>query len=293
MPGTKPDLKSLRATKYTSSTRTAGSLERLRRLGYNAGLQALDLWDTLRGRNHPLLPPRRHRRFIGNGDFLEVGRQITAYMRDELGVGPGHDVLDAGCGAGRIAVPLTDVLTEGSYLGFDIVPHAVEWCSRTITPRHPNFRFAHVDIRQEIYNPQGTLSAADFRFPAEDAAFDTAALVGLISHLRPAELENYLAESARVLRPGGQCFATAYLVDDTVAANIARGATAFEFTHDHGDYYVHSEEEPTYAIAYRLEHILSVAARHGLRMRRDPRPGTWGVSTRRPASMDLLVLERA
>ncbi|MFF9077571.1 class I SAM-dependent methyltransferase [Streptomyces sp. NPDC014735] len=293
MPGTKPDLKSLRATKYTSSTRTTGSLERLRRLGYNAGLQALDLWDTLRGRDHPLLPPRRHRRFIGNGDFLEVGRQITAYMRDELGVGPGHDVLDAGCGAGRIAVPLTDVLTEGSYLGFDIVPHAVEWCSRTITPRHPNFRFAHVDIRQEIYNPQGTLSAADLRFPADDAAFDTAALVGLISHLRPAELENYLAESARVLRPGGQCFATAYLVDDTVAANIARGTTAFEFTHDHGDYYVHSEEEPTYAIAYRLEHILSVAARHGLRMRRDPRPGTWGVSTRRPASMDLLVLERA
>ncbi|WP_335937716.1 class I SAM-dependent methyltransferase [Streptomyces sp. PTD5-9] len=293
MPGTKPDLKSLRATKYTSSTRTAGSLERLRRLGYNAGLQVLDLWDTLRGRDHPLLPPRRHRRFIGNGDFLEVGRQITAYMRDELGVGPGHDVLDAGCGAGRIAVPLTDVLTEGSYLGFDIVPHAVEWCSRTITPRHPNFRFAHVDIRQEIYNPQGTLSAADFRFPADDAAFDTAALVGLISHLRPAELDNYLAESARVLRPGGQCFATAYLVDDTVAANIARGTTAFEFTHDHGDYYVHSEEEPTYAIAYRLEHILSVAERHGLRMLRDPRPGTWGVSTRRPASMDLLVLERA
>jgi SAM-dependent methyltransferase len=151
---------------------------------------------------------------------------------------------------------------------------------------------AHVDIRQEICNPQGTLSAADFRFPADDAAFDTAALVGLISHLCPAELENYLAESARVLRPGGQCFATAYLVDDTVAANIARGTTAFEFTHDHGDYYVHSEEEPTYAIAYRLEHILSVAERHGLRMRRDPRPGTWGVSTRRPASMDLLVLER-
>ncbi|MFE7608437.1 hypothetical protein [Streptomyces celluloflavus] len=81
-------------------------------------------------------------------------------------------------------------------------------------------------------------------------------------------------------------------MDDTVAANIARGTTAFEFTHDHGDYYVHSEEEPTYAIAYRLEHILPVAERHGLCMRRDPRPGTWGVSTRRPASMDLLVLER-
>ncbi|MEU5612901.1 hypothetical protein ACI2L4_23670 [Streptomyces sparsogenes] len=82
-------------------------------------------------------------------------------------------------------------------------------------------------------------------------------------------------------------------MDDTVAASIARGETAFGFTHDHGDYYVHSEEEPTYAIAYRLDGLLSVASRHGLRMHRDPRPGTWGVSPRRPASMDLLVLESA
>ncbi|WP_424862687.1 hypothetical protein [Streptomyces sp. MMS24-I29] len=67
MPGTKPDLKSLRATKYTSSTRTTGSLERLRRLGYNAGLQALDLWDTLRGRGPPAAaaptPPPLHRQW--------------------------------------------------------------------------------------------------------------------------------------------------------------------------------------------------------------------------------------
>ncbi|UCA50521.1 class I SAM-dependent methyltransferase [Streptomyces sp. WA6-1-16] len=59
-------------------------------------------------------------------------------MQAELGVGPAHDVLDAGCGAGRIAVPLTDVLGEkGSYLGFDIVPHAIEWCSSAMTPKYP------------------------------------------------------------------------------------------------------------------------------------------------------------
>jgi SAM-dependent methyltransferase len=293
MPESRSELKALKATKYTSTLRRSGSLDRLRASGYRTGLRVLDLADRLRGRGHELLPPRRYRRFIGNGDFLKVGRQITAYMRDELGVGPSHDVLDAGCGAGRIAVPLTQVLTEGAYLGFDIVPHAIEWCSRTITPRHPNFRFEHVDIRQEIYNPDGKFSAATFRFPAEDAAFDVAALVGLISHLLPEELDNYLAESARVLRPGGTCFATAYLVDDEVAENISLGRTAFTFTNNHGEYYIHSEEEPTYAIAYRIEYLRTVAARYGLRMRREPKPGTWGVSTERPASMDLLVLELA
>ncbi|WP_051764206.1 class I SAM-dependent methyltransferase [Streptomyces sp. NRRL F-5135] len=293
MPGNQSELKSLRATKYTSSLRRSGGIDRLRGSSYRAGLRLLDLLDRVRGREHRFLPPRRYRRFIGNGDFLKVGREITAYMRDELGMGPSHDVLDAGCGAGRVAIPLTDMLTEGSYLGFDIVPHAIEWCSSTIGARHPNFRFEHVDIRQEIYNPEGRLSASDFRFPAEDSSFDIAALVGLISHLMPEEMDNYLAESARVLRAGGRCFATAYLVDDKVAENISRGNTAFSFTHDHGNYFVHSKEEPTYAIAYRLEHIQAVAARYDLRMCQEPRLGTWGVSTHRPASMDLLVLERA
>lgn len=292
MAGNKSELKSLRSTKYTSSARREGGLERLRAWGYRGGLRALDLGDRLLGRERKLVPPRRYRRFIGNGDFTEVGRTITDYMRNDLGLTPSHDVLDAGCGAGRIAVPLTSYLDEGSYTGFDIVPHAIQWCRSAITPRFPNFRFEHADIKQDIYNPQGTLTAADFRFPAEGGSFDLVALVGLISHLLPDELDNYLAESARVLRRGGKCFATAYLVDDMVAEQVRRGRTAFTFTHSRGSHYVHSEQEPTYAIAYRLEHIEAVAARHGLRQERPPQLGTWSSSTARPASMDLIVLER-
>ncbi|MFF8916978.1 class I SAM-dependent methyltransferase [Streptomyces sp. NPDC015032] len=293
MPDNRSELKALKATKYTSTVRASSAFDRLRASGYRVGLRILDLTDRMLGRDHDLLPPRRYRRFIGNGDFLKVGRQITDYMREELGVGPSHDVLDAGSGAGRIAIPLTEVLGEqGSYLGFDIVPHAIEWCSSAITPKYPNFRFEHVDIRQEIYNPDGKMSAADFRFPAEDSAFDVVAMVGLISHLLPPELDNYLNEAARTLRPGGMCFATAYLVDDKVAENIAQGRTAFTFTIDHGEYYMHSKEEPTYAIAYRVDYLRAAAARYGLHLRREPKPGTWGTSTERPASMDLLVLER-
>ncbi|MFD5393076.1 class I SAM-dependent methyltransferase [Streptomyces sp. NPDC127097] len=293
MGASRSELKSLRSTKYTSSARTEGGVERLRALGYRSGLRALDLADRVLGRDRKMVPPRRYRRFIGNGDFTKVGASITHYMRAELGLLPSHDVLDAGCGVGRIAVPLTSYLTEGSYLGFDIVPHAIDWCHSAITSRHPNFRFSHVDIKQEIYNPEGTLTSADFRFPADAQAFDMVALVGLISHLLPEEVDNYLAESARVLRPGGKCFATAYLVDDMVAERVREGRTAFTFTHSRGTHFIHSEQEPTYAIAYRLDHIQEAAARHGLRLEREPQLGTWSSSTARPASMDLLVLERA
>jgi len=32
------------------------------------------------------------------------------------------------------------------YEGFDIVPEAITWCRRRITPRHPRFRFQVADI---------------------------------------------------------------------------------------------------------------------------------------------------
>ncbi|MGW9301992.1 class I SAM-dependent methyltransferase [Streptomyces cyaneofuscatus] len=136
------------------------------------------------------------------------------------------------------------------------------------------------------------MRAADFRFPAEDPAFDVVAMAGLISHLLPPELDNYLTEAARTLRPGGRCFATAYLVDDKVAENITQGCTAFTFTNNHGEYYVNSKEEPIYAIAYQVEYLRAAATRYGLHLRREPKPGTWGTSDKRPGTMDLLILER-
>ncbi|NED06952.1 MULTISPECIES: hypothetical protein [unclassified Streptomyces] len=77
-----------------------------------------------------------------------------------------------------------------------------------------------------------------------------------------------------------------------MAENIARGRTAFTFTNNHGEYYVDSKEEPNYAIAHQVEYLRAAAARYGLHLRREPKPGTWGTSDKRPATMDLLTLER-
>ena len=63
------------------------------------------------------------------------------------GLTPDEAVLEPGCGAGRIAEPLTRYLSEdGSYDGFDVVAEAIESCKRGIASRHPNFHFRHVDV---------------------------------------------------------------------------------------------------------------------------------------------------
>jgi len=136
---------------------------------------------------------------------------------------PSDRVLDIGCGVGRVAAPLTRVLKEGSYAGFDVVPDSIHWCQRRITRRHPNFTFQLADIRNQMYNPTGQVSAAEFRFPYEDASFDLAFANSVFTHLRPVETARYLSESARVLRAGGRLVGTFFLLNDDVELALDRG----------------------------------------------------------------------
>jgi ubiquinone/menaquinone biosynthesis C-methylase UbiE len=36
----------------------------------------------------------------------------------------------------------------------------------------------------------------------------------LFTHIRPAEVENYLREMARVLKPGGRCLAAFFMLNE-------------------------------------------------------------------------------
>lgn len=61
-----------------------------------------------------------------------------------------------GCGIGRMAIPLTEYLSEeGSYEGFDVVRRGVKWCQENITTRCPNFRFRLADVYNELTIPRG------------------------------------------------------------------------------------------------------------------------------------------
>lgn len=171
-----------------------------------------DALDTLRGRRDSELPPRRLQLAVGGGDFREIGEHFRELFVELGGLEPDHDVLDVGSGSGRMAFALKGWLS-GRYEGFDVVPEAVEWCRRHIASRHPNFNFQVADIRSERYNPRGGYEADDYVFPYEDASFDFAYLTSVFTHLQRPAVENYLGELARVLRPGGRCLATYFLMN--------------------------------------------------------------------------------
>jgi SAM-dependent methyltransferase len=247
---------------YRDRTRVRLFVEGLYRSDAAARLRggAADLVDRVRGERDPALPPRRLQVAVGGGDYKAIGDEYRRLFVEIGGLERDDDVLDVGSGSGRMAYALKDWLA-GTYEGFDVVPEAVEWCRREITSRHPRFRFQLADIRSGRYNPAGRYEASGYRFPYEDDSFDFAFLTSVFTHLQRPAVENYVGELARVLRPGGRCFATYFLMSDE-AVGLMGGHGQFGV--DQGAQLVVDERVPERAVAFREDDIRELHERHGL-----------------------------
>jgi SAM-dependent methyltransferase len=252
-------------------------------------LLPLELGDRLCGGRDPLLPPRWLRSAAG-GDFTAVGDRFLAHCRDLAGLQPTERVLEVGCGVGRVARGLTTFLTPpGAYEGFDVLAPAVHWCQRHVTPRFPHFRFRHVDLCNGGYNPRGRLRAEDFTFPYPDSAFDLVVLASVCTHLLPGAVERYLAEAARVLRPGGRVLATFFLLNADARARMAGPGSRFHFAHPGPGYWTTRPDRPETAVAYAEEDVRRWLARVGLVLREPINFGNWCGRSATREGQDVLV----
>ena len=263
----------------------AALLFRLRR----ARDDAIDAVERVRGRREPLTPPRRL--LTGDySDFSRLGGEFLDLFVRLGGLQPDHSVLDIGCGPGRMAVPLTRHLSAaGEYAGFDLVGEEVHWCQAQITPRFPNFRFERVDVHNPRYNPRGSVEASDFRFPYPDASFDFAFATSVLTHMLAPDVEHYLDEIARVLRPGGRALLTWFLL--TEESRAALPTERFSFGHAEGPGFVNDLSSPEAAVAYPYEWAVERLAAGGLRLD-SSHPGGWCGHPRPETWQDVLVVER-
>lgn len=231
----------------------------------------------LRGR---LIPPL-HLRWSYYRTLRHDGyRQIANAATNELlsrGLQPDHRVLDVGCGIGPLAIGLIPHLTQGSYEGFDISAEAVAWCQRTISAHHPRFQFRHANLWNTAYNQKGSQRAREFRFPYADNAFDFVFLGSVCTHLMPDEVAHYLREIARVLRPGGKCIISFYLLHDESVRGIEAGTSFLPFVHkvdDQGSRVV-DPANPELAIAHPKLSVEKMYRDAGLHIEEPIRLGGW------------------
>lgn len=270
----------------------------VRRLAFEGLLRGLDAFETLTGRRGPMVPPR-HRQRVGTNsftrsDFMSIGEGMLRQLVEHGGIRPTDRVLEAGCGIGRMAIQLTSYLDVGTeYHGFDIVADGIEWCRTRITPRHPNFHFQHSNVYNYLYNPGGTVPASEYRFPFDDASFDFVFLTSVFTHMLRADMENYLREVGRVLRPGGRCFITWFLRNAEADALTEAGRSTMLFHWPlEGCWTIHPEQ-PEDAIAFAEDHVRELYDRNGLRIVEPILHGSWSGRSDTVGYQDIVVAEKA
>jgi SAM-dependent methyltransferase len=230
-----------------------------------AFLLPAELLERAGGRPPGLIPPRS-KMFVGSVDDFEASGALLVRRLEALaGLTPQSSVLDLGCGIGRLAVALTSYLgPQARYEGLDVVPTGIEWCAENITPRYPNFRFTLADVYNGEYNPGGRQAPTEYRLPYEDQVFDLVILTSVFTHMLPEEKEHYVEEIARVIKPGGRCFATYSLLNEESERLMAAGASDIRFKHRHGPYAVVDPKVPELAVAYDEDFARQAFERRGL-----------------------------
>jgi SAM-dependent methyltransferase len=140
------------------------------------------------------LPPARLRAQVGplhaDGEFfLSSGKHNADLIREillEVGtpVEQLEALLDWGCGCGRVLRHWANLSSTGVF-GCDITPKMVDWCNE-----HLPFADASVN---ELSPP----------LPYEESSFDLVYAFSVMTHLSADLQRAWVAESRRVLKPGG------------------------------------------------------------------------------------------
>jgi SAM-dependent methyltransferase len=256
-----------------------------------------DTFDVIMGKRDSLTPPK-WMNFVGSGDFAEIGKEFYHYFIKFGKLKPHEQVLEVGCGLGRMAIPMTHYLKEeqgGSYIGFDIVPKGIRWCQKRITPIAPHFQFQMADIYNYGYHPTGKFLAADYRFPYEDQSFDFVFLTSVFTHMLPRDMEHYMKEISRVLKKDGRCLITFFLLNPESQQLVDAGCGAIDFSHRMAGFPQNRIKDPFVpeaAVAYPEHHIRGLYDKNHLEITAPIYSGSWCGRKEFTSFQDMIIARK-
>jgi SAM-dependent methyltransferase len=201
----------------------------------------------------------------GVSDFDSIAFGHFEYLKKYIAILPTDNILEVGCGIGRDAIPLSKFLTTGSYKGIDIIGRSIQWCESNIGKKNKNFKFYHFDVKDKLHNPNGEKDLIDYKLPCEDSSIDKIFLWSVFTHMFERDIEIYLKEFQRVLKPSGRVLITCFIVDPSIlkeARKVDLTPWSLRFEYSHGDgCFINNLDYPTGAVAFTQDKLLNLVSK--------------------------------
>jgi hypothetical protein len=110
--------------------------------------------------------------------------------------------------------------------------------------------------------------------------------------MRPEEIDSYLAEISRVLKPCAKSFITYYLLDDFALERIRQRRASQPFYHEFDGFLSTSRSTPENTIALPEGAVRQLYDRHGMEIEEPIRYGAWPGRERYLSYQDVVITHK-